>query len=193
MLEPEARQSNGLKKVGILALQGCVEPHVAHFQALGLEVVRVKKPAQLAGLLGLVIPGGESTTMLKLIDIFEFQKPLSEFAAKLPVWGICAGSILMAKTVTHPPQLSFGWMDIDVERNAYGSQLESFETQMQNETIAFIRAPRITRVGTSATILESYGGAPVFVRQGKHLVTTFHSELSLQTPSFVHRAFAELL
>lgn len=181
-----------MKKVGILALQGCVEPHLAHFEALNFEVVRVKKPEQLTELSGLVLPGGESTTMLKLIDLFEFQKALSDFAQTRPVWGICAGSILMAKKVSHPDQKSFGWMDIDVERNAYGTQLDSFECELQKETVAFIRAPRILRVGSRVEVLESLDGQAVFVKQGQLIATTFHPELSAHTPSFVHRIFTNL-
>ncbi len=128
------------------------------------------------------MPGGESTTMLKLLDIENLTEPLRQFAARKPVFGTCAGAILLAHSVTNPAQPSLDLMDIDVERNAYGRQLDSRVTRVQagaNEMEAvFIRAPKILRVGPGGRILATYHGDPVWVEQGRHMVTTFHPELT---------------
>src|SRR6185503_1427324 len=144
---------------------------------------------------GLIVPGGESTTMLKLLDIESLTEPLRQFAARKPVFGTCAGAILLAHSVTKPAQPSLDLIDIDVERNAYGRQFDSriarVETGNQEMEAVFIRAPRILRVGSGGKVLATYNGDPVWVEQGRHMVTTFHPEL---TPdSRVHQRFLEKL
>ena len=181
------------KRVGVLALQGDFEAHSKALARAGAEAVEVRSAGQLDQLDGLVIPGGESSTMLKLIEEERLLGPLREFGQKKPVFGTCAGAILLAKEVTHPSQRSLGLMDIGVERNAYGRQLDSHIARLQPEGLSgeleavFIRAPIIRRVGQQANVLASHRGNPVLVEQGGHLVATFHPELT--DDSRIHRLF----
>lgn len=176
----------GKIQVGILALQGAVEPHVRHLERVGAEVVRVRKPEHLKGLSGIVLPGGESTTMLHLLHLNRLWNPLKEFLADKPALGVCAGAILLANEVSHPVQESLGLVDLKVCRNAFGRQVDSFEatlTKTDNwpgETIdgIFIRAPKFLRVGPEAKVLFTYEGEPVMVEQGKILAASFHPELT---------------
>jgi pyridoxal 5'-phosphate synthase pdxT subunit len=186
-------------KIGVLALQGDFALHVEALKACGVEAVEVRKPEQLAGLDGLVIPGGESTTLLKLMDEWGFVPALEKFHAEdKPIFGTCAGLILLAREVDNPRQFSLGFIDVDVERNAYGRQRESFETRGTArlggvETpieMMFIRAPRIRRVGKDVEVLARQGGDPVMARQGSVLVATFHPEVAGEHA--VHRYFCEL-
>ena len=189
-----------MKKVGVLSLQGDFAAHGAALERAGAEPVYVREPAQFLDLDGLVIPGGESTTMLKLMAYEPgLREALEEFGSRKPVFGTCAGAILMASEVTNPEQQSFGLMDIGVERNAYGRQIDSRVAEIETspefeqrtapgklETV-FIRAPIIRRIGPEARVLASYQGNPVLVEQGPHLVATFHPEL---TPDIrVHSLF----
>ena len=183
--------------VGILGLQGCIRPHQAHFHQLGAQTTRVKFAADLAGLAGLVIPGGESSTMLKTAPP-DLWPALVEFAESRPVWGICAGCILLASEVENPHQDSLGLMDISVRRNAYGAQNESFcaKVAMALEAPAqgrflFIRAPRVTRVGDGLEVLARHNDDPVMISSERHLATTFHPELG-DDPS-VHAHFLSRL
>lgn len=178
-----------MNRVGILALQGCVEPHVKHLEALGAEVVEVRRSEDFIKIDRLILPGGESTTMLKLIEHFGIWKDLDKYSHEMPYWGICAGSILMAKKVTNPGQKSLGVMDVDVERNAYGRQLDSREVAIDGYGVAFIRAPILARVGKACEVRASYNERPVWVSQGRHTVSTFHCELNPQVPSPFHRDF----
>ena len=183
-------------RIGILALQGCVEPHKRHLRACFAEPVEVRTKHDLENIDGLIIPGGESTTLLKLIQIFELEDALLDAAKRIPFWGICAGSIVMAKNVFHPAQHSLGLIDLDVERNSYGRQRESFTTRLNEESggyeVAFIRAPRFLRLGPSVRLLESNDGEVVSVEiPGSHLVTSFHAELNPRLPSPYHSAFVE--
>lgn len=176
-------------RIGVLALQG---DFALHARALGRctpvpEVVEVRKPEQLEGLDGLIIPGGESTTLLKLIDLGGFVPALEKFhAAGLPIFGTCAGLIVTAREVTGPAQFSLGFIDVGVERNAYGRQRESFEAHgsatLGDRTVpvemVFIRAPRIRRVGEGVQALARHDGETVLARQGSVLVATFHPELT---------------
>lgn len=177
-------------KIGVLALQG---DFALHGRALArvrrdeaVESVEVRKPAQLDGLDGLIIPGGESTTLLKLMDHWGFWPALQKFHADgKPIFGTCAGAILVAREVDNPRQPSLGLIDIDVERNAYGRQRESFETEGEADLgqpaqleMVFIRAPRIRRVGPGVRVLARHKDEPVMVRQGDVLVATFHPELT---------------
>jgi len=192
-----------VKKVGVLSLQGDFAAHGAALERAGAEPVYVRHAAQLAGLDGLVIPGGESTTMLKLLRYDGLMAPLAEFARHKPVFGTCAGAILMAADVSAPAQESLGLMDIAVERNGYGRQVDSrvtfvepgvdFERRTSPGKIeaVFIRAPIIRRAGDGVKVLARYAGDPVLVEQGPHLAATFHPELT--GDARVHRLFLEKL
>jgi pyridoxal 5'-phosphate synthase pdxT subunit len=155
--------------------------------------VEVRSAAGLKNLQGLVIPGGESTTMLKLIEQENLLDPLREFGREHPIFGTCAGAILLATEVGNPPQASLGLMDMDIERNAYGRQLDSRIAHLKPQGMegdleaVFIRAPIIRRVGSDANVLASYQGDPVLVEQGRHLAATFHPELT--EDSRVHLMF----
>lgn len=184
----------GKKKViGVWALQGCVNAHRAHIEALGAEFLAVRNLEQLARADALILPGGESSTMLKLLKVLDFENALAEFIQTKPTWGICAGSILMAKKVTQPEQRSFGVLDIDVVRNAYGRQLDSFECELSGAPVAFIRAPQISRLGPNVQSIARYDGQAVWVLEKNRMATTFHPELSPQVPSPMHTKFLELV
>jgi len=176
-------------KIGVLALQGDFAMHVRALArcGAGVEVVEVRKPEQLEGLDGLVMPGGESTTLLKLMDAWGFVPALEKFhAGGKPIFGTCAGLILLAREVTSPAQFSLGLIDVGVERNAYGRQRESFEAhgtatidgRATPVEMVFIRAPRIRRVGPAVDTLATWKDEPVMARQGSVLVATFHPELT---------------
>lgn len=192
-----------MKKVGVLSLQGDFAAHGEALRRAGAEPVYVRHAAQFAGLDGLVIPGGESTTILKLLRYDGLMEPLAEFARRKPVFGTCAGAILMASQVSGPVQESLGLMDIAVERNGYGRQMDSRVTSIEPDAdfecrtapgpleAVFIRAPIIRRVGGRAKVLARYGGDPVLVEQGPHLAATFHPELT--GDARVHRLFLEKL
>jgi len=181
-------------KIGVLALQGDFDAHRKRLEELGAEVVLVKKPGQLDGLDGLVIPGGESSTFLKLLGETGFEK-LKEFVRVKPTFGTCAGAILLAKEVENPKQLGLGAIDIAIRRNAYGRQVDSSirEGLFGNAPVemVFIRAPKIERVGPGVEVLATENHDPVVVRQGKTMAATFHPELS-EDPR-VHRTFLELV
>jgi 5'-phosphate synthase pdxT subunit len=182
------------KKVGVLALQGDFEAHQKALERAGAEAVQVRTPDELNGVQGLVIPGGESTTMMKLLDETGLKQPLLNFAGTKPVLGTCAGAILVAKEVSNPVQDALGLVDISVERNAYGRQLDSRIVSLQPDGMSggeleavFIRAPIIRRLGEGSRVLASYNGDPVLVEQGRHVVATFHPELT--NDSRVHELF----
>lgn len=169
--------------IGVLALQGDVREHLAILAELGASAVAVRDLDQLATCSGLVIPGGESTTMSKLLVNFQLMEPVRAFAGQKPVLGTCAGLILLSDTVVGKleDQELVGGLAVTVERNAYGGQTHSFEVDVQfsdaNERVAFIRAPRIVDAG-AAEVLASYEGEPVAVRQGNLYGATFHPELT---------------
>ncbi|OLD38496.1 MAG: glutamine amidotransferase subunit PdxT [Candidatus Rokubacteria bacterium 13_1_40CM_2_68_8] len=187
-------------RVGVLALQGDFALHARALAKCGVEAVEVRKPAELDAVEGLIIPGGESTTLLKLMDAWDFAPAIAKFhGSGKPIFGTCAGLILLAREVESPRQFSLGLIDVGVERNAYGRQRESFEASgvatldagpVQLEMV-FIRAPRIRRVGPSVQVLAEYAGEPVLARQGRVLVATFHPELTESTT--VHRYFCDLV
>ena len=173
-------------RVGVLALQGAFREHRRAFERLGAEVVEVRLPRALHGLDGLVIPGGESTTMAKLMRAYGFDRALPEYrAAGGGVWGTCAGAIAIAAEIEHhPEQLHFGFLPITVARNAYGRQVASFEADLSVAGLerpfrgVFIRAPRISAVGPEAETLAVYAGYAVAVASGAAIATVFHPELT---------------
>jgi len=176
--------------IGILALQGDFEAHVRAFLRCGAAAVEVRAVDELKSVDGLVIPGGESTTMLKLIQLENLMEPLREFGSRAPVFGTCAGAILLAREVLGGQQDSLGLMDITVERNAYGRQLQSCVAQLEDGLEAvFIRAPIIRRVGNAVRVRATYAGSPVWVEDGLHMAATFHPELT--DDSRVHQAFLD--
>jgi pyridoxal 5'-phosphate synthase pdxT subunit len=186
-------------KIGVLALQGDFDAHRKRLEELGAEVVLVKKPDQLDEIDGLVIPGGESSTFLKLLGATGFEK-LKQFVRLKPTFGTCAGAILLASEVENPTQAGLGAIDIGMRRNAYGRQLDSSirEGQLVHAKpgttpmeMVFIRAPKISRVGAGVEILATEGDDPVAVRQGKVMAATFHPELSDDWR--IHRAFLEMV
>jgi 5'-phosphate synthase pdxT subunit len=192
--------------IGVLALQGDFAAHAAALERLGAPVRLVRTPADLAGLDGLVIPGGESTTMLKLLAERGLEAALRAFVAAKPTFGTCAGLILLARGVSDPAQASFGVLDVDVARNAYGRQIDSFVGDVDLDPAldrdrdpsppiqgVFIRAPRIRRIGPGVRVLGRLTdtGEPVLVAEGELLAATFHPELT--SDSRVHRHFLDRL
>ncbi|MEZ5401143.1 MAG: pyridoxal 5'-phosphate synthase glutaminase subunit PdxT [Bryobacteraceae bacterium] len=185
--------------LGVLALQGDFEAHVRAFEEAGrdggLEVREVRTAADLDGVDALVIPGGESTTMLKLIGMENLTEPLLEFGQRKPIFGTCAGAILLAKEVASPAQWSLGLMDIAVERNAYGRQVHSDVTRVDllpggpSIEAVFIRAPIIRRAGPGVRVLAVRDGNPILAAEGLHMAATFHPELTADRT--VQRLFLE--
>lgn len=184
-------------RVGVLAIQGDYASHAEALIESGADPVEVRKPEELAGLDGLILPGGESTTMLKFLEKNSFFEALEAYCAAHPVFGTCAGAILLAREVLHPAQRSLGVLDAVVERNAYGRQIDS--TILQAETalpggaleMVFIRAPRITKTGSSVEVLAQRDGFATLVRQGCVMAATFHPELSADRR--VHKAFVDIV
>ena len=185
--------------IGVLALQGDFDAHRRRLEELGSEVVLVKKPEQLDQIDGLVIPGGESGTFLKLLGEKGFEK-LKEFVRAKPTFGTCAGAILLATEVENPKQAGLGAIDIRIRRNAYGRQLDSsiregrYMPEKPGDSpleMVFIRAPKIERVGAAVEVIATEGLDPVAVRQGRVMAATFHPELSDDTR--MHQAFLNLI
>lgn len=191
----------GLLKVGVLALQGAFFKHIEMLRSLGVEAVEVRKPEELRSCNGLIIPGGESTTMMHQIRYIQMENALKEFAESRPLFGTCAGLILMAKEVT--PQKGsvspLGIMDVVVERNAFGSQTESFHStvnycagsKIREIPGFFIRAPKIREISPAVKILAEWESEPILVQEGIHLGATFHPELTDCT--LVHEKFLSLV
>ena len=194
-------------KIGVLALQGDFDAHRRRLEELGAEVVLIRKPEQLDAIDGLVIPGGESGTFLKLLGEKGFEK-LKQFVRLKPTFGTCAGAILLASEVENPKQSGLGALDITIRRNAYGRQLDSSiregkllpaaegnkdgnNKEDASLEMVFIRAPKIERVGPAVKVLATEGSDPVAVQQGTAMAATFHPELSDDTR--VHQAFLNLV
>jgi len=183
--------------IGVLAIQGDYAAHAEALAETGALPVEVRKPDELAGLDGLILPGGESTTMLKFLSKLHFFQALKEFCGQKPVFGTCAGAILLAREVRNPAQRSLGVLDAVVERNAYGRQIDSAiltaETALEGGPLemVFIRAPRIVETGAGVEILATRDGLPTLVRQGRVMAATFHPELSADRR--VHRLFVQIV
>ncbi|MEH7109743.1 pyridoxal 5'-phosphate synthase glutaminase subunit PdxT [Bacillus sp. JJ1764] len=172
-------------KIGILALQGAVREHIRQIDELGCEAVPVKSVEDLKGLNGLVLPGGESTTMRKLLDRYELLEPIRALAAKgIPMFGTCAGLILLAKEIVGYDLPHLGLMDVVVERNSFGRQVDSFEVELSIEGVGndipavFIRAPHIVATGDNVEILAKHEDRIVLARDGQFLGCSFHPELT---------------
>jgi 5'-phosphate synthase pdxT subunit len=186
-----------LPRVGVLAIQGDYDAHARALADVGAGPREVRKAGQLEGLDGLILPGGESTTMLKFLEKHDFFVALREFCATHPVFGTCAGAILLAREVRSPAQRSLGVLDAVVERNAYGRQIDSSiltaPTALPGGELemVFIRAPRIVSVGSGVETLASREGSPVLVRQGIVMAATFHPELS--DDRRIHRLFVDIV
>jgi 5'-phosphate synthase pdxT subunit len=186
-------------RIGVLALQGDFALHAAALHRAGVEPVEVRKPGALEGVEGLILPGGESTTLLHLMNVWDFGAALRAFHGRgRPLFGTCAGLIVLAREVEGPRQSSLGLIDVTVERNSYGRQRESFEAETPAALgesrdplrMVFIRAPRIRRVGPGVEVLARHAGDPVLAREGTVLVATFHPELTQDLT--VHRYFCQM-
>lgn len=183
-------------KIGVLALQGDFDAHRRRLEELGADVVLVRKSEQFDEIDGLVIPGGESSTFLKLLGEKGFQK-LSDFVHSKPTFGTCAGAILLAKQVENPHQTGLSAIDMTIRRNAYGRQIDSSiveaVTELEGDPLemVFIRAPRIEKIGEGVEVLAKRDGDPVLVRKGNVMAATFHPELSDDTR--VHAEFLKLV
>jgi pyridoxal 5'-phosphate synthase pdxT subunit len=187
-------------KIGVLALQGSFIEHIRMLRGLGVETAEVRLPEALDNLDGLIIPGGESTTIIRLSDLYGLKEPIRRMSMNRPIWGTCAGMIVLAREVEAGPAY-LGLMDISVRRNAFGRQIESFEAPLAVPVFAgwgdtpfpgiFIRAPRLLKAAAPAEIIASLpDGSPVAARQGKLLATAFHPELT-EDDRF-HRYFLSL-
>jgi 5'-phosphate synthase pdxT subunit len=183
--------------IGVLAIQGDYAAHARALIDTGAEPVMVRTPEELRGLDALVIPGGESTTMLRFLERDNFLAELKNFVEEKPAFGTCAGCILLAKEVVHPAQASLRVLNARVERNAYGRQIDSAIITQETAVLGgplemvYIRAPRITKVGPEVEVLADRDGFPVLVRQGKLMAATFHPELSIDRR--VHQLFVDLV
>ncbi len=186
-------------RIGVLALQGAFREHIMTLEAVGVQAVAVRLPSQLSGLDGLVIPGGESSAIARLMSTYDFREPIrARHEDGLAVWGTCAGAILMAQEILDgvPGQVSLELMDITVRRNAFGRQIDSFEANLEFAHLAgepfrgvFIRAPWIERIGEGVEPLAHHDGVVVAARQGDLLATAFHPELTGDPR--IHRFFVE--
>lgn len=186
-------------RIGVLALQGAFIEHVIKLRNLGAEAIEVRRPDQLTGLDGLIIPGGESTTIGKLAVTYGLVEPLRAFASSKPTWGTCAGMIFLARDIGIDRQPILGVMDITVNRNAFGRQIDSFETDLEIAGLeggpfhaVFIRAPVVTSVGAGVDVLATLAdGRIVAAQQGHLLATAFHPELT--DDERLHRRFLHLI
>ncbi|MCB0318243.1 MAG: pyridoxal 5'-phosphate synthase glutaminase subunit PdxT [Bdellovibrionales bacterium] len=170
-----------MTKPGILALQGCVDPHISFFNKLGVNCIEIKNSIQLARIDRIILPGGESSTMLKLLKANKLFVDLKNFITDHPTWGICAGAILLAKTVENPTQESFNAINIKATRNFYGSQLNSFKSNLElfgkSVDVDFIRAPKLDPLSKGVEILASLDQQPVLLKSKNIIASSFHTEL----------------
>jgi 5'-phosphate synthase pdxT subunit len=192
LTEPRVRP-----RIGVLAIQGDYAAHAEALRESGAQPVEVRKPDDLAEMDGLILPGGESTTILKFLERRHFFEALEQFCVSHPVFGTCAGAILLAREVRNPAQRSLGVLDAVVERNAYGRQIDSSivsaETSLPGGPLemVFIRAPRIIATGSGVEVLAKRDGSPALVRQGNVMAATFHPELTADRR--VHKAFVDIV
>jgi 5'-phosphate synthase pdxT subunit len=192
LTEPRVRP-----RIGVLAIQGDYAAHAEALRESGAQPVEVRKPDDLAEMDGLILPGGESTTILKFLERRHFFEALEQFCVSRPVFGTCAGAILLAREVRNPAQRSLGVLDAVVERNAYGRQIDSSivsaETSLPGGPLemVFIRAPRIIATGSGVEVLAKRDGSPALVRQGNVMAATFHPELTADRR--VHKAFVDIV
>jgi 5'-phosphate synthase pdxT subunit len=192
LTEPRVRP-----RIGVLAIQGDYAAHAEALRESGAQPVEVRKPDDLAELDGLILPGGESTTILKFLERRHFFEALEQFCVSRPVFGTCAGAILLAREVRNPAQRSLSVLDAVVERNAYGRQIDSSivsaETSLPGGPLemVFIRAPRIIATGSGVEVLAKRDGSPALVRQGNVMAATFHPELTADRR--VHKAFVDIV
>ena len=186
-------------EIGVLAVQGDFAEHIAILRKIGFHAREVRLPEQLAGLDGLIIPGGESTTLSRLMSIYNLREPIERMASEgRAIWGTCAGMIMLANEITEQDPVPLGLMDIGVQRNAFGRQVDSFEQPLQISPLdsepyncIFIRAPVVIRVGGNVDVLASLeDGRPVAVRQGNLFATAFHPELT--NDARVHQFFLSM-
>lgn len=190
-------EKHALPRIGVLAIQGDYAAHAEALAEAGAEPCEVRKPDQLAGLDALILPGGESSTVLRFLEKLGFFDQLVEFCGTKPVFGTCAGAILLAREVRNPAQRSLGVLDVVAERNAYGRQIDSTiltaETSLPGGPLemVFIRAPRLVEPGPAVEVLAQRDGSPVLVRQGSLMAATFHPELSADRR--VHQLFVQIV
>lgn len=185
--------------IGVMALQGAFIEHQKALAACGVESIQIRKPEQLKGIKGLILPGGESTTMGKLMSQFDFLDPIVALGQRgVPIFGTCAGMIMMSKEIIGSTQPRLGLMDIEVERNASGRQVESFESDLKVPELGeepvravFIRAPYIERAADHVQVLARFGDKIVLVRQGHYLAAAFHPELTRDLR--LHRYFLNMI
>lgn len=194
-----------MRRIGVLALQGDVADHLAVLTGLGADARPVRRPAELAEVDGIVLPGGESTTLSRLLDVFELREPLvAALREGLPAYGSCAGMIMLGSRILdgRPDQRPLGALDITVRRNAFGRQVDSFETDLAITGIAepvravFIRAPWVEHIGPAVEVLAAVDGHPVAVRQGAVLATSFHPEVGHRAgggDDRIHRLFLDVV
>jgi len=190
-----------VSKVGIVALQGAFAKHAEILGILNQETIHVRRPKDLETCDGLIIPGGESTAIIKLLDFSEMREAITRFAAQKPIFGTCAGIILMANKVVDYQHLAcFNLFHITLERNSYGRQVDSFQTMvdlvlpghsLKKIPAVFIRAPRILSHASSVEVLASLNGKPILIREGRHLGATFHPELTKDTA--IHQLFIDAI
>lgn len=185
-----------MTSVGILALQGCVEPHIQLLKTIGVNCLAVRLEKDFEKIERLIIPGGESTSMLCLLERMNLFEPLRQFAQTHPVWGICAGAILLAKEVQHPSQKSLGLIDVRATRNFYGCQLDSFKTRIEipklgvSPEVDFIRAPLLEPLSRSVDVMAKHNKQCILMQQGNIMLSSFHIELSSE--SALHSYFLSL-
>jgi len=184
--------------IGVLALQGCVDRHQPHIEAAGGVYRAVKTVADFDAVDAFILPGGESTTMLKLIDRFGLWDGFARNFAAKPVWGICAGAILMARTVYVDAaktqlQKSFDLIPLTIVRNGYGRQLDSHTAAVDGYEVSFIRAPVFEGIGDDVSVKASHDGKPAWVVRGRCMASAFHPELTMDFPSPMHRLFVDMV
>ncbi len=186
-------------KIGVLALQGDFEEHLLTLEKCGVEGMRLRLPQELDGVAGLIIPGGESTTIGKLMDRYGISEKIRQRHSEgMPIYGTCAGLILLAKDIVASQQTRLGLMNVTVERNAYGRQVDSFEADVIAPRLGevplravFIRAPVVRRVESSVEVLATHDNVPILIREGNLLASSFHPELTNDLR--VHRYFLEMV